>query len=72
MTVYDLIQELCMCDPNREVIIRVNGKCDSFMEYIEDSQNCAVECAEIWATVYAVKARKDTNNVFVVCDLSRL
>ena len=72
MTVYDLIQELCMNDPNHEVIIRVNGKCDSFMEYIEDSRNSAMEWSEICATVDAVKVQKDTNKVFVDCGLSRL
>lgn len=39
MKVYELIQKLCENAPNDEVIIRVGGKCDRFMEYIEDSQN---------------------------------
>ena len=72
MKVYELIQELCENDPNHEVIIRVDGKCDRFMEYIEDSQNSAMEWSEIWATVDAVHMQKGINTVFVDCDLSRL
>ena len=71
MKVYDLIMKLCVNDPNDEVIIRVNGKCDRFMEYIEDSQNGAMERTEIWATVDAVRV-EGINKVFVDCDLSRL
>lgn len=72
MKVYELIQKLCENDPNHEVIIRVDGKCDRFMEYIEDSQNSAMEWSEIWATVDAVHVQKDIDKVFVDCDLSRL
>ena len=72
MKVYDLLMKLCVNDPNDEVIIRVGGKCDRFMEYIEDSQNCAMEWTEIWATVDAVRVQKGINEVFVDCDLSRL
>lgn len=32
MKVYELIQKLCENDPNHEVIIRVDGKCDRFMD----------------------------------------
>ena len=74
MKVYELIQKLCENEPNQEVTIRVYGKCASFMEYIEYSQNSAMEWSEIWATVDAVHVQKDinNNNVFVDCDLSRL
>jgi hypothetical protein len=72
MRVYELIQKLCENDPNHEVIIRVDGKCDRLMEYIEDSQNCAMEWSEIWATVDAVHVQKGIDKVFVDCDLSRL
>ena len=75
MKVYELIQKLCENDPNDEVIIRVDGKCDWFMEYIEDAQYCAMdwtEWTEIWATVDAVRVQKGINKVFVDCDLSRL
>jgi len=72
MKVYELIQKLCENDPNHEVIIRVDGKCDRFMEYIEDSQNSAMEWSEIWATVDAAHVQKGIDKVFVDCDLSRL
>lgn len=72
MKVYELIQKLCENNPNAEVIIRVDGKCDRFMEYIEDSQNSAMEWSEIWATVDAVRVQKGIDNVFVDCDLQRL
>ena len=72
MKVYELIQKLCENNPNAEVIIRVDGKCDRFMEYIEDSQNSAMEWSEIWATVDAVKVQKGIDKVFVDCDLHRL
>jgi len=72
MKVYELIQKLCENDPNHEVIIRVDGKCKWFMEYIEDSQNCEMEWSEICATVDAVKVQKYIDKVFVDCDLSRL
>ena len=72
MKVYELIQELCEHDPNHEVTIRVEGKCDRFMEYIEDSQNSDMDRSEIWATVDAVHVQKGINRVFVDCDLSRL
>ena len=72
MKVYELIQKLCENNPNDEVIIRVDGKCDRFMEYIEDSRGSSLEWAEIWATVDAVKVQKGINKVFVDCDLQRL
>lgn len=72
MKVYELIQKLCENEPNHEVIIRVDGKCDRFLEYIEDSRCSALEWAEIWATVDAVKVQKGIDKVFVDCDLSRL
>lgn len=72
MKVYELIQKLCENNPNADVIIRVDGKCDRFMEYIEDSQNSAMERSEIWATVDAVHVQKGINKVFVDCDLSKL
>ena len=72
MKVYELIQKLCENNPNAEVIIRVDGKCDRFMEYIEDSQNSAMEWSEIWATVDAVRVQKGIDTVFVDCDLQRL
>lgn len=72
MKVYELIQKLCENNPNADVIIRVDGKCDRFMEYIEDSQNSAMERSEIWATVDAVRVQKGIDNVFVDCDLQRL
>ena len=72
MKVYELIQKLCENNPNAEVIIRVYGKCDRFMEYIEDSRNSVLEWAEIWATVDAVKVQKGMDKVFVDCDLQRL
>lgn len=72
MKVYELIQKLCENDPNDVVIIRVDGKCARFMEYIEGSQNCAMEWTEIWATVDDVRVQKGINKVFVDCDLSRL
>jgi len=72
MKVYELIQKLCENNPNAEVIIRVDGKCDRFMEYIEDSRSSVLEWTEIWATVDAVKVQKGMDKVFVDCDLQRL
>jgi len=72
MKVYELIQKLCENDPNNEVIVSVFGKCDRFMEYIDDSQNCAMEWSSIWATVDSVRVRKDIKKVFVDCELERL
>lgn len=81
MKVYELIQKLCENNPNTEVLVRVDGRCDRFMEYIEDAQTGIPESefhtkgeqyAEIWASIDAVHVTRGVDRVFIDCDLQRL